>query len=218
MNGSAIEARVCGVDGCRSGWVVASADGEFVTQDLDRLLPMFDVIGIDMPIGMSADGRRACDTDARKALPRRGSTVFPVPPRSLVGIEDYSRANQESRERFGRGVPRQAFAIWPRIRQLDVLAQRHPSRFVEVHPECSFARMAGTVLPTKHGEAGKKLRENFLREHLGRARTTLEGAKPDDVLDAQAVLWSTLRFVRGVHETLGDGSIDECGLPMRIVV
>lgn len=218
MNVSAIEARVCGVDGCRGGWVVASASGEFVTQDLDRLIPMFDVIGIDMPIGMSADGRRACDTDARKALPNRASTVFPVPPRSLVGIEDYARANQESKERFGRGVPRQAFAIWPRIRLLDVLAQRYPSRFVEVHPECSFTRMAGRVLPTKHGDAGKNIREKILGEHLGRACATLEGAKPDDVLDAQAVLWSTLRFVRGVHETLGDGSVDECGLPMRIVV
>jgi len=218
VNDSEIEVRVCGVDGCRGGWVVASANGEFVTQDLAHLIPMFDVIGIDMPIGMSADGRRACDTEARKALPSRGSTVFPVPPRSLIDINDYARANQESKERFGRGVPRQAFAIWPRIRLLDVLAQRYPSRFVEVHPECSFARMAGRVLPTKHGEAGKNIRKKILEKHLGRACAALEGAKTDDVLDAQAVLWSALRFVRGVHETLGDGSVDECGLPMRIVV
>jgi hypothetical protein len=37
------------------------------------------------------------------------------------------------------------------------------------------------------------------------------------VLDACAVLWSAERFARGDHVTLGDGSVDALGLPMRIL-
>lgn len=189
-----------------------------MVRTLLELLPRFDLIGIDMPIGMSDDGRRLCDTAARKALSHRSSTVFPVPPRSLVGLTDYVAANLESKERFGRGIPKQAFAIWPKIREVDAVARRFPSRLVEIHPECSFAEMAGEIPPSKHSEAGKKFREKVLGEHFSEVVTTLAGAKPDDVLDAQAVLWSARRFAVGAHRTLGDGAPDACGLPMRIVV
>jgi len=189
-----------------------------VVSNLLDLLPRFDLIGIDMPIGMSIDGRRACDTAARKTLSLRSSTVFPVPPRSLVHLTDYAEANLLSKSQFGRGVPRQSFAIWPKIRELDELARSHPGRFIEIHPECSFTEMSGEVPPTKHGEPGKKFREKVLREHFGSVSTDLDGAKRDDVLDAHAVLWSALRFSNGTHRTLGDGSLDACGLPMRIVV
>jgi hypothetical protein len=37
------------------------------------------------------------------------------------------------------------------------------------------------------------------------------------VLDAFAVLWSTMRFRSGVHREFGDGQLDDCGIPMRIV-
>lgn len=189
-----------------------------MVRSLLELLPRFDIIGIDMPIGMSDDGRRLCDTDARKALSHRSSTVFPVPPRSLVGLTDYATANQESKDRFGRGVPRQSFAIWPKIREVDVIARQFPTRLIEIHPECSFAAMAGELPPSKHSDVGKKFREKVLRDHFGMVVTTLAGAKPDDVLDAQAVFWSARRFAVGDHRTLGDGALDACGLPMRIVV
>lgn len=198
--------------------MVASPQGVEVVRTLLELLPRFDIIGIDMPIGMSGDGRRLCDTEARKALSHRSSTVFPVPPRSLVHHTDYATANQESKDRFGRGIPKQAFAIWPKIREVDTVACLFPLRLVEIHPECSFAAMAGELLPSKRSDAGKKFREKVLREHFAEVATTLPGAKPDDVLDAQAVLWSAQRFAAGTHRTLGDGATDACGLPMRIIV
>jgi hypothetical protein len=210
--------RVCGVDGCRGGWVAASPHGIEVVSSLLDLLPRFDLIGIDMPIGMSVDGRRACDTAARKALSTRSSTVFPVPPRSLVHLTDYAEANRLSKSQFGRGVSRQSFAIWPKIRELDEIARSNPGCLVEIHPECSFTEMSGEVPPTKHGEPGKKFREKVLRDHFGSIPADVRGAKRDDVLDAHAVLWSALRFANNTHRTLGDGSLDACGLPMRIVV
>ena len=58
--------RVAGVDGCRTGWVVASLDGCRVVERLDDSAGDFDVIGVDMPIGLPVTGPRRCDVDARK--------------------------------------------------------------------------------------------------------------------------------------------------------
>lgn len=210
--------RVCGVDGCPKGWVVATNSTLAVVEHLDEITDKYDIIGIDMPIGLSGDGQRACDSQARKALRARASTIFSAPPRSLLSITDYATANAASRQGFGRGISRQAFAIWPKIRELDAIAQVSGDRFVEVHPECSFTRMTGLVPVSKHLETGKKFRREAVQNAFGVVPTSAKGAKPDDVLDAYAVLWSALRYAQGLHESFGDGSRDSCGLPMRIVV
>lgn len=209
--------RVCGVDGCPGGWVVADADGCTVVTTLAEIVDRYSLIGIDMPIGLADDGKRTCDSDARKALFRRASTVFTPPPRPLLHINDYATANTESRRRFGRGISKQSFMIWPRIRELDALVRTAPDRFVEIHPECSFLAIAGEPLLSKHSEAGKIFRKKFLETALGGLPTVPRGAKVDDFLDAHAVLWSALRFVRGEHITYGDGERDSLGLAMRIV-
>lgn len=143
--------------------------------------------------------------------------MFPAPPRPLLHHTDYATANAESRRIFGRGISRQAFAIWPKVRELDEIARRVPGRFVEIHPECSFTEMTGTVPPSKHGEPGKKFRREALERAFGEVATSLRGAKPDDVLDAYAVFWSALRFARGEHRVIGSDPDDACGLPIRIV-
>lgn len=217
MSAQPTSTQVCGVDGCPGGWVVADANGCTVVPTLAEIVHRYSLIGIDMPIGLAADGRRSCDVEARKALFRRASTVFTPPPRPLVHIEDYATANAESRIRFGRGISKQSFMIWPRIRELDAIARVVPDRFVEIHPECSFLAIAGEVLPSKHSEAGKKFRKNFLETALGGLPAVPRGAKVDDFLDAHAVLWSALRFVRNEHITYGDGALDGVGLAMRIV-
>lgn len=209
--------RVCGIDGCRSGWVVASTEGVTVVRSLPEVLGEFDLIGIDMPLGLSESGFRDCDAEARKLLKKRACTVFPAPPRSLVHVDDYHAANLESRRRFGRGVPRQAHALWPKIREVDAVARAHPGRLVEIHPECSFVELTGVVPPSKHSEPGKIFRETALREAFGRLPERPSGAKWDDVLDAQVVLWSARRYAIGAHRSLGDGSLDGCGIAMRIV-
>jgi hypothetical protein len=209
--------RICGVDGCPGGWIVADGTGCRVVHDLAELVPAYDVIGIDMPIGLADDGTRACDVGARKALFHRASTVFSAPPRSLLAITDYPTANARSREVFGRGISKQSFMIWDKIRELDVQARLHPDRFVEIHPECSFAAMAGEPLPTKHSDPGKNFRKNFLEKHFGTLPDVPAGARVADLLDSYAVLWSARRFAADHHITYGDGALDSVGLAMRIV-
>jgi predicted RNase H-like nuclease len=73
----------------------------------------------------------------------------------------------------------------------------------EVHPELSFAALAGAPLPdSKHTPAGLAAR----RDLLARAGITLPpkvaGAAADDLLDAAAVAWSVLRIAAGTAVTL----------------
>ena len=209
--------RVAGVDGCRTGWVVASLDGCRVVERLDDSAGDFDVIGVDMPIGLPVTGPRRCDVDARKFLTPRGSTVFPAPPRAIVHHTDYSAANASSRATFGRGLSRQSFGLFPKIREVDALARRRPDDFVEIHPECAFSRMAGHVLESKHTPQGQSARAALVEAHFGPIDRRLRGAAADDVLDAYAVLWSALRFDRREHVVFGDNERDDLGLVMRIV-
>jgi predicted RNase H-like nuclease len=215
---------VVGVDGCRGGWVVARRDGVAVAARLAALVADANIvtIGVDMPIGLPTTWSRSADREARQLLGwPRSSSVFPTPPRVLLDETTYAAANARSWAELGQGLPRQTFHLFERIRELDELAGRQPDatgRLVEIHPECSFRVMAGEPLPSKHTVDGLRLRRDLLLPEFGAVVDQRpRGAVVDDVLDAYAVLWSAERFARGDHVTLGDGSVDALGLPMRIV-
>jgi predicted RNase H-like nuclease len=134
-----------GVDGWRGRWVGALLDGRSVTllalPDADAVLALPDVelIGIDMPIGLSDDGARACDVQARRRLGRAGSSVFPAPLRVVLGCADHAAACEESRRASGKALSVQAWNLVPAIRSLDAALGEPPSdRVVEVHPELAF--------------------------------------------------------------------------------
>jgi predicted RNase H-like nuclease len=218
--------KVVGADGCEGGWVVANGDGVEVVDRLDGIVAdaTVVVIGVDMPIGLPRQWGREADRQARQLLGRpRASSVFPTPPRSLLSEKTYATANQRSKSELGQGLTRQTYHLFGRIREVDRLVTalagaESGDRLVEVHPECSFRVMAGAPVPSKHTADGIERRRALLLPRFGPvvdARPT--GAAADDVLDAYAVLWSAERFARGEHLTLGDGSVDELGLPMRIV-
>jgi NAD(P)-dependent dehydrogenase (short-subunit alcohol dehydrogenase family) len=62
-------------------------------------------------------------------------------------------------------VSRQAYALRPRILELDALARTDPHRLREVHPELSFATLAGAPLPhPKRTWAGAALRRRLLHD------------------------------------------------------
>ena len=198
--GTTVDARrVAGVDACRSGWVVASLDGYSVVDRLDEVVDDLELIGVDMPIGLPVSGPRRCDVDARRFLSPRGSTVFPAPTRAVVHHTEYAEANAASRAAWGRGVSRQAFGLFAKIREVEALALRRPDDFVEIHPECAFARMAGHVLGSKHHPQGQSARAALVEKYFGPVDRRHRGALPDDVLDAYAVLWSVLRFIGNEH-------------------
>jgi predicted RNase H-like nuclease len=209
-----------GVDGCRGGWVVATRRDWRVVPSFATIASEFVLIGVDMPIGLPDGWRRDADRAAREYIRPRGSCVFPTPPRSLVEHTDYAVANAASKARFGTGLTRQTFHLFPKIRDVDQSVDATSQhRFLEVHPECSFTAMTGRVLAPKRTPLGRQEREEALATHFGTIEHRPSAAvRPDDVLDAYAVLWTVLRHRRGESRAFGGGETDGRGLVMRIVV
>src|SRR5205085_11931196 len=89
-----------GIDGCRAGWVIATAGARLtairfeILDDLSALLRAAeqagDFVAIDIPIGLPDSSSRACDLEARRRLgPGQGSRVFPAPSRAALAGFSY---------------------------------------------------------------------------------------------------------------------------------
>jgi predicted RNase H-like nuclease len=199
-----------GVDGCARGWVAvtlgeARADvvrSVTVAATLDGL-PLAGVTGIDMPLGLLRDGWRDADLLARRALGRRGVTVFAIPPRPVWECETYAEANRVCRDLTGKGFSVQAWGLRRKIAEAQEFRRRTsaatpPVRLYEVHPELAFAAMAGAPLPdSKHTPAGLAVRRELLAAVGITLPRRVAGAAEDDLLDAAAVAWSARRIAAG---------------------
>lgn len=219
------EFAVTGVDGCAGGWIAVTllpvaaltpgappdlAVNAVVAPTLDAL-PLTGIVGIDMPLGLVAEGWRAADLLARRALGRRGTTVFAIPARPVWQQEAYAAANRTCRELTGKGLSAQAWGLRRKLLEADRFRRSRQAaeagvRLYEVHPELSFAALAGgvPVADSKHTPAGLAAR----RALLARAAITLPPrmarAAENDLLDAAAVAWSARRIAAGTAVALTD--------------
>lgn len=222
MFGAPTRLGCAGVDGCRTGWVVATRAGARVVPTIaDVLGAGHTVVGVDMPIGLPGAEARAADLEARRFLSPRGSTIFPTPPRPCLDATDHADASRISVEITGKKLTLQTWNIVARIREIDrAIETGDEQRLIEVHPECAFAVMnGGRPLPPKHDRAGIDARAAFIEAEFGPVPRTLPGAGADDILDAYAALWTAERFVRGEHRQFPNDreQRDSRGLLMRIV-
>lgn len=241
---------VAGVDGSAGAWVVAIA-GTVASPalhwcaDMGAVLGLagaYDVtvIGVDMPIGLPVAEPRSSDAAARAMLGARRSSLFPTPRRAVLDAVDYPDALERSRAASGRGLSKQAWNLVPSIRQAreaaaTVRAVGGPA-LIEVHPETSFAVMAGAVLAPKRMPAGIAQRVALLARAfpdldvvslaadpvaLVQRPTAPKASRPriagDDVTDALAAAWSALRYAAGTARVLGEGT-DPDGFPLTLVV
>jgi predicted RNase H-like nuclease len=217
---------VLGVDGWRGAWVGALLDGRSVTllalPDVAAVLAVPDVavVAIDMPIGLSDDGRRACDDEARRRLGRAGSSVFPAPLRPVLAAVDYADACRISVAASTKALSKQAWNLVPAIRSLDEALGTPPTdRVVEVHPEMAFRALDPRVTDPKVTARGTVQRLTALRRVMD-VDTGLSAAPAGvpmvDALDACAAAWSARRIADGEAECVGDGRTDARGRPMRI--
>lgn len=258
--------RVAGIDGAAGGWVMAVTGAQQGTPVEFSLFESFAelwtearqlglvAVGIDMPIGLPSGVRRQADVAARELLGPRRSSLFWSPPLAALDAVDYDLANHASREHLGMGLAKQAYNLLPKIREVRTVLQ--PSDFgsdatpraAEVHPELSFAVMAGSpgqsdadhrdgesmpvAAPLQHPkrfQAGIAERLALLagcfEGILASALTPLVGpphAALDDVLDAAAEAWTARRVAAGRAALLGadggGGEVDSAGYPLAIVV
>ena len=221
--------RVIGLDGFLHGWVAVRLDGDqkilsFHPDIADALSNPFDRAGIDIPIGMTEDGERACDLLARVKLRPYASRVFLGARRWIwEEFEERADASSEARRRGQSGVSCQLWNIGPKIMEVDAFLRTQGEADIrEVHPELVFLRLNGNrPLPPKKSEEGDALRRRLLRRQgfrdierwLTRARIGT-GAKRDDVLDACAVAIAAREPVG--HLPDGTPQLDAYRLPMQI--
>ena len=158
-----------------------------------------------MPLGLLEDGWRVADVLARRALGRRGVTVFAIPPRPVWQQPTYADANRTCRALTGKGLSAQTWGLRGKLLEADAHGRRSAARLHEVHPELAFAAMAGAPLAaSKHTEAGLALRRHLLAQVGITVPAKIAGASVHDLLDAAAVAWSARRIAAGQAVTLTD--------------
>jgi predicted RNase H-like nuclease len=229
---------VCGVDGCPGGWVAVWLDlgSGRVRCEVRRTLvalaaasPSPSVIAIDIPIGLPQRGERACDLEARRLLGPRRASVFPAPIRPVLAASSWEEAGALRRRVEGKGLSLQAWAIVPKVREVDeaLLADPALRRLVrEVHPELSFACMnrERPMAFAKKQPDGRRERLAALRVHFGGAVDEALAVKPlgcaaGDLLDAFAAVWTAARIAHGQARSIpAEERHDEHGLRMEMVM
>ncbi len=225
---------VGGLDGCRIGWVLVTTattgEGKSsvdVVTDLRGVISDLDsgrlaAVAIDVPIGLPDFGSRACDIEARKLIGPRRSSVFPAPSRAVLEARTYEDAMATSRAISGKGLSKQAFFILQKIREVDrLITPALQDSLVEMHPEVSFALLAGQPMayhksrPEGRAERLELLRTVFPDVDRHAARR-IAGTRPDDVLDAFVAAWSARRWAMRTHLQLG-GELDARDLRMEMI-
>jgi predicted RNase H-like nuclease len=231
---------IAGVDGCLSGWLSISKNlntGKIKARilacidDVLTLSPRPDVLTVDVPIGLTDAGPRACDLEARIKLGvPRSSSVFPAPVRSTLNATTYANACRLGAKADGRKLSRQTWGILRKIREVDTFLRSDLTRqewVREVHPEVCFWAWNGNrpMSYRKKSQAGKAEREALVIPRYGTAytlsRSTLPAGKfsRDDLLDAFSALWTAERVYMGKAISLPPGPpTDSCGLRMEILV
>jgi predicted RNase H-like nuclease len=231
---------VCGVDGCKAGWIAVFKDLDSgacswqlfrSARELLAVAATTVATGIDIPIGLPARGPRECDMEARRLLGRgRGSSVFPAPIRPVLAAPTYEKACAVRSEIEQKKLSRQLWNIVPKIREVDAALQVEQALHAtihEVHPEVSFFALAGErpMAYNKKARAGRDERLAVLEPVFGRLPASALGDRralgsdEDDILDAFAVLWTAERIAAGKAHTIpATPPTDACGLRMEIVV
>ena len=228
------EAPVLGVDACPAGWVGVVIDttrraSVFVAGTIAELVALVRekhdvaVVAIDIPIGLPDHGGRLADAEARRALVGRSSSVFSTPVRAALESASYEEARAANLAATdGRtSVSAQAYALREKVLQVDAWVRSAPgTRVVEVHPEVSFARMAGApVVARKKDTDGVRARREALAAHGIVAPPWFRGAGfgEDDLLDACAAAWSAVRHSLGVAESFpAEPQVFSDGIPAAI--
>ena len=244
---------VCaGVDGCKGGWIAVRRGGGLPTEarvfklfaEVLAWLPPDAVFAVDMPIGLPETGTpqgRAAERAARPLLTKRRNSIFAIPSRAAVYsvtgmiekgryIAAHARASAEARRTSEppAGVSIQAFGIFPKIREIDMLLRDMPElrqRVFESHPEIAFLTLNGGMEMNwnKSGVEGEEERrgvlvaQGFAVSFLSQTPASRPGAKLDDFLDACVLALVAERIASGAAVSFPDPpDVDALGLRISI--
>ncbi|MBT3832010.1 MAG: DUF429 domain-containing protein [Gammaproteobacteria bacterium] len=220
-----------GVDGCAGGWMLASMGqpvelfGSFGA--LLKAHPKKTLL-VDIPMGLPDKFPRDVEPQARKLLPGRSGSLFPVPCRQAVYASSYEDACKTNSRYLGKKLSRQTWNICSKIREVDQILCSDASlqdRVYESHPELAF------YLLSAEGPRHSKKTRDGIAERLNILATYYEPVHEyydlalqkyprklvarDDVLDAMILM-----VLGGVDQTVleDSGGKDEQGLKIRMTL
>lgn len=240
-----------GADWASKGWVAAELDEdgeldvgfyptiwnlwyEYEGDDLEQIL-------IDIPIGLPGDGRRECDQKAKEYLGERRSSVFWTPIREAIYQNNIENAKDVQGNVMEHSISNQAWAIVPRIREVDTFLRKTDDVqdvVRESHPEVCFRKLNDEPPGPKSSDVGIEERTEVLckklemdPEECGETSRRLTEpsygrfAAEDDVLDAIVLAVTAKRVAEDDYSRLSSDTeadeerppTDEKGLPMEIV-
>lgn len=236
-----------GVDWAGNGWVAAVAGREPTVEFYPTIMNLWrahrevDRLLIDVPIGLRERGKRACDLAAAELLGGdRPGSVFLTPTREAVYAPNIETA-KERQDPSDFSIQNQAWAIVPRIREVDGFLQEFPAanepdRILEAHPELCFAGLNGgaPIEASKTTDEGRAARLAVLDRvdpdlvaayHEAVERLTepayapvIGASKTDDILDALALAATATRGPDQLRRVPEDPDHDpELDRPIEIV-
>ena len=228
---------VVGIDWMKPYWLAAEICGsEISIRKLEHISSIShhymeaDAVLIDIPIGLpenTTENAARPDCKARDYLPiGRKSTIFPVPCRQAVYIDQYAEASAENERILGKKLPSQSHAFSRMIRQVDSFLAGNPqwkNRLLESHPEVAFQFLNGGngLEHSKHTDEGLSERISILRSHGVDPAPLFAGFTPNqyaDILDALCLAVSAKLGCEHVFQTIPANPLtDSHGLKMQMV-
>lgn len=228
-----------GIDGCKKGWFYIGINEndqyEFgIVSAFKEILQIVDQptqVLVDIPIGLrEKDSRkRLCDTEARKVLGKRSSSVFPPPSRLALDADDYAEASEINFENTGKRLIRQSYAISSKIKEVDdfIISTGLQGKFREMHPEVCFWAL-NDYQPMKFKKKkfiGFEERKFILNKYFSSTNNLIQEARTkylkkelanDDILDALVGAISA-RFYSNLKQLPKFPELDDKGIKMEIV-
>jgi predicted RNase H-like nuclease len=219
---------IAGVDGSKDGWVIVSETHESQTRievasNFSQIFDAeYDLLVVDVPIGLLQTGTRFADRESRRLLKARACCVFTAPLHPTLLCADYIAASECRLRIEGKAVTKQAWAIMPKIIEVNrLLTPESQSRVREGHPEVSFAYLndGNALALSKHSREGRQKRVALLTKHFSGVASDVQ-KRPrfaEDLVDAYAMLWTARRIRDGRAVALPKAAPrDISGLLMQI--
>lgn len=201
-----------GIDGCSYGYLGILIDKDknlkvFLSKNIGKIFNHFSFQGkifIDMPMGFEEEkGVRTCDQLARKFLGfPRSASIFNTPVRKALHCLSYPEANEINKDLSGKGLSKQSFYLFEKMRDLDTYIRENPNlceQIHESHPEMLFKTLKGGNLQySKRVKVGYLERLAILSKYILDIDTIvkdiigqLEGypVKKDDILDSLVLVF-----------------------------
>ena len=191
---------IIGIDGNKKGYSLCIIRGKKLEITdipslifLESKIEKDSLILIDMPLGFpsSEEKRRSCDTELRKLLKGRASTVFNPPIEECISAQSYAEARSKAESLKSLKPSVQAWNLKEKMLELKHFSKALKAKIkvYESHPELAFKILnsKGEVLASKHSHDGRQNRIEIIENLLKKSSRIKAKDLSQDQLDACAL-------------------------------